>query len=148
MLNKCTDKAWFVVELCESIKAFKVELANFELFSSSPKDIRISMSNVFPGRDKDWILYGQFVAKDDRDVQNFISNEGVFGKFVKVEVLSHYGNEHYCIVSLFKIFGISGQAHDMFSRIFWTRIYEFFFNHIFRNRLIYPLDKPNTKYEY
>ena len=25
----------------------------------------------------------------------------------KVEVLSHYGNEHYCIVSLFKIFGIS-----------------------------------------
>ena len=84
MLNKCTDKAWFVVELCESIKAFKVELANFELFSSSPKDIRISMSNVFPGRDKDWILYGQFEAKDDRDVQNFISNEGVFGKFVKV----------------------------------------------------------------
>jgi hypothetical protein len=84
MLNKCTDKAWFVVELCESIKAFKVELANFELFSSSPKDIRISMSNVFPGRDKDWILYGQFEANEDRTVQSFISNEGVFGKFVKV----------------------------------------------------------------
>ena len=76
MLNKCTDKAWFVVELCESIKAFKVELANFELFSSSPKDIRISMSNVFPGRDKDWILYGEFEAKEDRTVQSFISNEG------------------------------------------------------------------------
>ena len=26
-LNKCTDKSWFVVELCESIKALKVQLA-------------------------------------------------------------------------------------------------------------------------
>jgi hypothetical protein len=91
MLNKCTDKAWFVVELCESIKAFKVELANFELFSSSPKDIRISMSNVFPGRDKDWILYGQFEANEDRTVQSFISNEGVFGKFVKVPFIYYEG---------------------------------------------------------
>ena len=107
MLNKCTDKVWFVVELCESIKAFKVELANFELYSSVPKDIRISMGNAFPGRDKDWSLFGQFEAQEDRSVQSFISKEGVFGKFVKVEVLSHYGNEHYCIVSLFKIFGIS-----------------------------------------
>ena len=31
---------------------------------------------------------------------------GQFGKYVKVEIFSHYGNEHYCPVSLFKIFGI------------------------------------------
>lgn len=107
MLNKCNDKAWFVVELCESIKAFKVEIANFELYSSVPKDIRILMGNVIPGRDKDWSLFGQFEAKDDRNVQTFVSEEGVFGKYVKVEILSHYGHEHYCPISLFKIFGIS-----------------------------------------
>jgi len=107
MLNKCTDKVWFVVELCESIKAFKVELANFELYSSVPKDLRISMGNVFPGRDKDWSLLGEFVAEEDRTVQTFVSEAGVFGKYVKVEVLTHYGNEHFCPVSLFKIFGIS-----------------------------------------
>ena len=73
MLNKCTDKVWFVVELCESIKAFKVELANFELYSSVPKDLRISMGNVFPGRDKDWSLLGEFVAEEDRTVQTFVS---------------------------------------------------------------------------
>lgn len=107
MLNKCSDKAWFVVELCESIKAFKIEIANFELYSSVPKDIRIYMGNVMPGRDKDWTLFGQFEAKDERSVQTFVSTEGVFGKYVKVEILSHHGTEHYCPVSLFKIYGIS-----------------------------------------
>ena len=107
MLNKCSDRAWFVVELCESIKAFKIEIANFELYSSVPKDIRISMGNVHPARDKDWTLFGQFEAQDDRAVQIFLSSEGVFGKFVKVEIMSHYGNEHYCPISLFKIYGIS-----------------------------------------
>ena len=107
MLNKCSDQAWFVVELCESIKAFKVEIANFELFSSVPKEFRVMMGNVFPGRDKDWSLFGQFQAEDSRTIQTFVSPEGVFGKYVKVEILSHHGNEHYCPVSLFKIFGIS-----------------------------------------
>ena len=46
MLNKCTDQAWFVVELCENIKGFKIEIANFELYSSVPKEFRVSMSNV------------------------------------------------------------------------------------------------------
>ena len=107
MLNKCSDKAWFVVELCESIKAFKIEIANFELYSSVPKEFRVMMGNVFPGRDNDWRSFGQFQLEDSKEVQTFASQEGVFGKYVKVEILSHHGNEHYCPVSLFKIFGIS-----------------------------------------
>lgn len=107
MLNKCSDKVWFVVELCESIKAFKIEFANFELYSSVPKDIRITMGNVLPGRDKDWGLFGNFEAEDIRSVQTFVSPEGVFGKYVKVEINSFHGSEHYCPVSMFKIYGIS-----------------------------------------
>ncbi len=107
MLNKCSDKIWFVVELCESIKAFRIEIANFELYSSVPKDVRISMGNVLPGRDKDWTLFGKFEAEDERSIQTFASADGVFGKYVKVEVLSHHGTEHYCPISLFKIYGIS-----------------------------------------
>ncbi len=106
MLNKCTDKAWFIIELCESIKATKIEIANFELYSSVPNEFRVLMGNVVNGREKDWGLFGHFHAEDDRSVQSF-SSPGVFGKFVKVEVLSHHGHEHYCPISLFKIFGIS-----------------------------------------
>ena len=107
MRNACTDKAWFIVELCESIKALKIEIANHELYSSVFKDFRVSLSNVFPGRDKDWTLFGQFEAKDERFMQAFMSSEGVFGKYVKVEILSHHGSEYFCPISSFKIYGIS-----------------------------------------
>jgi len=105
-LNKCTDKAWFVVELCESIKAVKVQIANFELYSSSPHQFKVSIGNVFPAREKDWIDFGTFEYEDERSVQTFTNEIGVVGKYAKVEIMSHHGSEHFCPVSLFKVFGI------------------------------------------
>ena len=107
MLNKCTDKGWFVVELCESINAHKIEIANFELFSSVFKNVRVSLGPMYPGKDKVWSLFGEFEAKDERELQTFENPNGAFGKYVKVEISSHYGAEHYCPISLFKIYGIS-----------------------------------------
>ena len=105
-LNKCSQKAWFVVELCESIKAVKIQLANFELYSSSPNQFKVSVANVYPGRDKDWVEFGTFSYSDERNIETFVTEAGVVGKYVKVEVLSHHGSEHYCPVSMFKVFGI------------------------------------------
>ncbi|XP_052869334.1 uncharacterized protein LOC128275006 [Anopheles cruzii] len=105
LLNPCTSKIWFVVELCEPVQAERIELANFELFSSSPKDFSVSVSNRFPTRD--WANVGQFTAKDERDVQNFRLHPHLFGKFVRVEILSHYNQEHFCPVSLFRVYGTS-----------------------------------------
>ncbi|KXJ77269.1 hypothetical protein RP20_CCG007967 [Aedes albopictus] len=105
LLNPCTSKIWFVVELCEPIQAERVELANFELFSSSPKEFSVSVSNRFPTRD--WSNVGQFTAKDERDVQSFNLHPHLFGKFVRVEIHSHYNSEHYCPVSLFRVYGTS-----------------------------------------
>ncbi|XP_062548549.1 uncharacterized protein LOC134213482 isoform X2 [Armigeres subalbatus] len=105
LLNPCTSKIWFVVELCEPIQAERVELANFELFSSSPKEFSVSVSNRFPTRD--WSNVGQFTAKDERDVQSFKLHPHLFGKFVRVEIHSHYNSEHYCPVSLFRVYGTS-----------------------------------------
>ncbi|XP_053697753.1 uncharacterized protein LOC128744628 isoform X2 [Sabethes cyaneus] len=105
LLNPCTSKIWFVVELCEPIQAERVEMANFELFSSSPRDFSVSVSNRFPTRD--WANVGQFTAKDERDVQSFNLHPHLFGKFVRVEIHSHYNSEHYCPVSLFRVYGTS-----------------------------------------
>ena len=105
MLNKCVDAGWFVVELCESMRAHRIELANFELYSSVPNDIRISLASTYPSTE--WGLFGSFKAEDMRGIQTFINNDGVFGKYVRVEVLSHHGTEHYCPISMFKIYGIS-----------------------------------------
>lgn len=105
MLNACTSRVWFVVELCEAIQAKKIELANFELFSSSPKDFSVYVSDRFPS--KDWSPVGQFTAKDVKDVQSFTLHPHFFGKFIKVELQSHYGSEHFCPVSLFRAYGTS-----------------------------------------
>uniref|UniRef100_A0A182JXM0 SUN domain-containing protein n=1 Tax=Anopheles christyi TaxID=43041 RepID=A0A182JXM0_9DIPT len=105
LLNPCTSKIWFVVELCEPVQAERIELANFELFSSSPKEFTVSVSNRFPTRD--WANVGQFTAKDERDVQSFPLHPHLFGKFVRVEILSHYNQEHFCPVSLFRVYGTS-----------------------------------------
>lgn len=93
------------MELCEPIQCERVELANFELFSSSPKDLSVSVGNRFPTRD--WSNVGIFQAKDERDIQNFDLSPRLFGKFVRVDISSHYNSEHYCPLSLFRVFGTS-----------------------------------------
>lgn len=84
---------------------FQIDLANFELFSSSPRDFSVSLSDRFPSRD--WRSVGHFTAQDERDIQSFNLDPHLFGKFIKVELHSHYGSEHYCPISLFRVYGTS-----------------------------------------
>ncbi|CAG9832488.1 unnamed protein product [Diabrotica balteata] len=104
-LNPCTSRIWFVVELCEAIQTKKIDLANYELFSSSPKEFTVSVSERFPTRD--WAQVGKFTAEDERDIQSFDLDTELFGKYIKVEIKSHYGSEHYCPISLFRAYGAS-----------------------------------------
>ncbi|KAL1491070.1 hypothetical protein ABEB36_011723 [Hypothenemus hampei] len=105
VLNPCNSRIWFIVELCEAIQLKKIDIANYELFSSSPKEFSVWVSDRFPTRD--WSFIGLFTAKDERDVQQFEIDTETFGKYVKVEVKSHYGQEHYCPLSLFRVYGTS-----------------------------------------
>ncbi|XP_043463078.1 SUN domain-containing ossification factor isoform X2 [Leptopilina heterotoma] len=105
MLNKCTSRIWFIVELCEAIQAKKIELANFELFSSSPKEFSVFVNDRYPTRE--WSSVGHFTAKDERDIQSFVLQPQLFGKFIKIELHSHYGSEHFCPISLFRAYGTS-----------------------------------------
>ncbi|KAI5704312.1 hypothetical protein M8J75_003954 [Diaphorina citri] len=117
ILSPCTSKIWFAVELCESIQAKKIELANFELFSSSPREFTVSVADRWPT--KDWTIVGQLTAKDERTIQSFPLTHSLFAKYVKLEFHSHYGSEHFCPVSLLRVFGTSeldvldSDAHDM-----------------------------------
>lgn len=81
MLNTCTSRIWFVVELCEAIQAKKIELANFELFSSSPKDFSVYISDRFPTRD--WSPVGQFTAKKCKRYPKFCFTTTSFWKIYK-----------------------------------------------------------------
>uniref|UniRef100_A0A5S6R4S0 SUN domain-containing protein n=1 Tax=Trichuris muris TaxID=70415 RepID=A0A5S6R4S0_TRIMR len=107
MLNPCeTDgPKWFIVELCETVQISCIEMANFELFSSSPREFRLLVSERYPSNE--WNLLGEFTAADSRQIQRYTVTSKFYAKYIKVEVLSHYGSEHYCPLSLIRVLGIS-----------------------------------------
>ncbi|XP_074859051.1 SUN domain-containing ossification factor isoform X1 [Carettochelys insculpta] len=112
MLNPCSTKIWFVIELCEPIQVKQLDIANHELFSSTPKDFLVSISDRYPTNK--WIKLGTFHARDERNVQSFPLDEQMYAKYVKmfikyikVELVSHFGSEHFCPLSLIRVFGTS-----------------------------------------
>lgn len=50
----------FIIELCEPVQVKQLDIANFELFSSTPKDFLVSISDR-------WVLYfpDMFILRDD-----------------------------------------------------------------------------------
>lgn len=105
LLNKCSETDKFVIiELCQDILVEGVVIGNFEFFSSTFKDIKISVSERFPSTN--WHKLGEFEARNIRDVQNFkIKNPFIWAKFLKIEILSHYGDEFYCPISVVRLHG-------------------------------------------
>lgn len=108
MRNPCekAENKFVIIELCETVQPHSIELANYELFSSGPKTIRLWSAERFPNGE--WKLLSELTAADSRQSQQFhIPTNGAYVKFMKVELISHYGNEHYCTLSVLKILGIS-----------------------------------------
>ncbi|XP_018422347.1 PREDICTED: SUN domain-containing ossification factor [Nanorana parkeri] len=112
MLNPCSTKVWFVIELCEPIQVKQLDIANYELFSSTPRDFLVSISDRYPTNK--WVKLGTFHARDERTVQSFPLDEQMYAKYVKmfikyikVELVSHFGSEHFCPLSLIRVFGTS-----------------------------------------
>ncbi|EFX65508.1 hypothetical protein DAPPUDRAFT_264556 [Daphnia pulex] len=98
------QKYWMpTAKLNTPIQAQRVGIANFELFSSSPKDFRVYISDRYPTRD--WALIGLFTAADERSIQSFTLERQLW----QVELVSHYGKEHFCPIglSLFHVYGNS-----------------------------------------
>lgn len=107
MLFTCSqDNKFVIVELSEDILVDTVVLANFEFFSSMLRMFRISVSDKYPVKIEKWKDVGTFQARNSRDIQSFlIENPKIWAKYIRIEFLSHYGNEYYCPVSLLRVHG-------------------------------------------
>ncbi|KAL6947351.1 hypothetical protein ACO0QE_002234 [Hanseniaspora vineae] len=71
-------------------------------------------SSVIPGTKKandncctgGWRVLGEFTANDTMDVQKFaIQDPQLWAKYLRVEILSHYGDEFYCPISVLRVHG-------------------------------------------
>lgn len=107
MLNECSAKnKYFIVELCNDILIDTLVLGNFEFFSSTFRTFRVSVSDRYPVKMEKWKELGTFEARNSRDVQAFVvENPLIWARYLRIEFLTHYGNEYYCPVSLLRIHG-------------------------------------------
>ena len=107
MLNICSAKnKFFIVELCDDILIDTVVLANFEFFSSMFRTFRVSVSDRYPVKFDKWRVLGTFNARNSREVQAFlVENPLIWARYLRVEFLTHFGNEYYCPVSLLRVHG-------------------------------------------
>ena len=107
MLNKCGAPAKFViVEMCEDILVDTVVLANFEFFSSTFKEVRVSVSDRYPVAERGWRVLATVLGRNTREIQVFaVDNPLIWARYLRLEFLSHYGNEFYCPLTLLRIHG-------------------------------------------
>ncbi|EGO57815.1 hypothetical protein NEUTE1DRAFT_129667 [Neurospora tetrasperma FGSC 2508] len=107
MLLECHAKSKFViVQLSDDILVDTVVLANFEFFSSMIRQFKVSVSDRYPVKLDKWVELGTFEARNSRDIQAFsVEHPQIYTKYIRIEFLSHYGNEYYCPVSLLRVHG-------------------------------------------
>lgn len=110
--NLCSyNDKHMVVELCQDIRVDTVLLANYELFSSTFKDIEVAVSKKYPpGSESEWRVLGRWQARNVLGEQVFRvdahhTKNGIFSRFLRLRLLTHYGQEYYCPLSVLRVFG-------------------------------------------
>lgn len=106
MLSECrAERKFVIVELCDDIQVDTVVLANYEFFSSMFKTFRVSVTDRYP-KASGWKELGIFEGKNAREIQAFrVENPQIWARYLKIEFLTHYGNEFYCPISLLRVHG-------------------------------------------
>jgi hypothetical protein len=109
MLNTCAANKFVVIQLCEEIKIDSIKIGNFEFFSSMFKEFIVSVTDRYPPqRQTDWQSLGLFKARNARDIQTFhIAQSVPWAKYMRIDFLTHYGDEYYCPVSVVQVFGMT-----------------------------------------
>jgi Sad1 / UNC-like C-terminal len=103
----CAESTKYVViGLSEDILVKQIVIANYERYSSHMKDIRILSSATAAVGSNDWIDLGTYTTTiGGAQAQTFDLIKPMWARYLKVEFLSHHGNEFYCTVSQISVFG-------------------------------------------
>ncbi|KAF7828123.1 SUN domain-containing protein 5 [Senna tora] len=105
--NPCSVSGKFVViELAEETLVNSVKIANFEHYSSNFKEFELSGSLSYPSNEG-WDILGNFVAANVKQAQIFSLPEPKWVRYLNLSLLSHYGSEFYCTLSVVEVYGIN-----------------------------------------
>lgn len=103
--NPCSvEEKFVVIELSEETLVDTIEIANFEHYSSNFRDFELLSSLVYPT--DNWVKLGNFTAENAKHAQRFALQEPKWTRYLKLNLLSHYGSEFYCTLSVVEVYGV------------------------------------------
>ncbi|ONM35962.1 SUN domain-containing protein 4 [Zea mays] len=103
--NPCSAEGKFVIiELSEETLVDTIAIANFEHYSSNPKEFELLSSLTYPT--ENWETLGRFTAANAKLAQNFTFLEPKWARYLKLNLVSHYGSEFYCTLSVLEVYGM------------------------------------------
>ncbi|KAI9099567.1 hypothetical protein K1719_024572 [Acacia pycnantha] len=103
--NPCSAEEKFVIiELSEETLVDTIKIANFEHHSSNLKEFELHASLVYPT--DAWVKLGNFTASNVKHTQTFVLSEPKWVRYLKLNLLSHYGSEFYCTLSVIEVYGV------------------------------------------
>ncbi|XAR57462.1 hypothetical protein NMG60_11025616 [Bertholletia excelsa] len=103
--NPCSvEEKFIVIELSEETLVDTIEIANFEHHSSNLKDFELLGSLVYPT--DTWVELGYFTAGNVKHSQRFVLQEPKWVRYLKLNLLTHYGSEFYCTLSFVEVYGV------------------------------------------
>ncbi|XP_047325690.1 SUN domain-containing protein 4-like [Impatiens glandulifera] len=103
--NPCSaDEKFVVIELSEETLVDTIEVANFEHHSSTLKDFELLGSLVYPT--DSWAKLGNYIAGNTKHAQRFVLEEPKWVRYLKLNILTHYGSEFYCTLSFLEVYGV------------------------------------------
>ncbi|KAG2602304.1 SUN domain-containing protein 4-like isoform X2 [Panicum virgatum] len=103
--NPCSAEGKFVIiELSEETLVDTIAIANFEHYSSNPKEFELQSSLTYPT--EKWETLGRFTVANAKHAQNFTFPEPKWARYLKLNLLSHYGSEFYCTLSMLEVYGM------------------------------------------
>ncbi|XP_008805841.2 SUN domain-containing protein 4-like [Phoenix dactylifera] len=115
--NPCSaEEKYVVIELSEETLVDTIEIANFEHYSSNLKDFELLSSLIYPT--DNWVKLSNFTAANVKHAQRFSLPEPKWARYLKLNLLSHYGSEFYCTLSVVEVYGVDAverMLEDMIS---------------------------------
>lgn len=92
------------MELSEETYVVQVVIANHEFYSSNVKEFEVWGSSTYPA--DEWLSLGKFEAENTRAPQLFLLKEPQSVRYLKLQMISHYGSEFYCTLSMVEVNGV------------------------------------------
>uniref|UniRef100_A0ACD5WMD9 Uncharacterized protein n=1 Tax=Avena sativa TaxID=4498 RepID=A0ACD5WMD9_AVESA len=103
--NPCSAEGKFVIlELSEETLVDTIALANFEHYSSNLKEFEMLSSLIYPT--ENWETLGRFTVANAKQAQSFTFPEPKWARYLKLNLLNHYGSASYCTLSMLEVYGM------------------------------------------